>query len=294
MSTAEAGMRLQRNLAARAAVLGTVFYCGGLFDMTVVKADVAEVSQAHTVLTVAEGKRLIAKAVAQMPVVREALRNGMVIICKGTTNTYVAEEMLGESIADGDFVIGSVTPSKGGAIVAAKRKMPEIVLVKGALKQGMSLDEALSQLKAGDVVIKGGNMLDYRNKSVGVWIGSPTGGTTGKIMPLVVARKAHLVIPIGLEKQVAGLGSEIVDAVNEPVTSVTRLPSMWLLRGQIVTEIEALGILADVRALQASAGGVGGAEGASWMVWRGTEQNVRKALDIVEGIQGERPFTAKK
>ena len=287
-------MRSGRFLAGRAAFLGVIICCGGLFDMVMAQADGTEISQAHAVLTVAEGKRLIAKAVAQMPVVKHALANGMVIICKGTTNTYVAEELLGQNIASGDFVIGNVTPAKGDVVLAAKKKMPEVVLVKGKHQPGVSLDEALSKLQAGDVIIKGGNMLDYCNKTVGVWIGSPTGGTTGKIVPPVIARKAHLVIPIGLEKQVAGLGTEIVDKINEPVSSITRLPSMWLLRGHIVTEIEALDILADVRAFQASAGGIGGAEGASWLVWRGNGSNVRKALGIVEGIQGERPFAAKE
>ncbi len=286
-------MRSKRKLAARAAFWGAIVCCGGLFNMAMAQADGMENSQAHAVLTVAEGKRLIAKAVAQMPVVKRALANGMVIICKGTTNTYVAEELLGKKIASGEFVIGNVTPAKGDAVLTAKNKMPEIVLIKGKHQPGMSLDEALSKLQAGDVIIKGGNMLDYRNKTVGVWIGSPTGGTTGKIVPMVVARKAHLVIPIGLEKQVAGLGTEIVDTINEPVNSITKLPSMWLLRGQIVTEIEALDILADVRTFQASAGGIGGAEGASWLVWRGNGANVRKALSIVEGVQGEPPFAGR-
>lgn len=285
-------MRFDKGLTGRAAVFGVIVCCGVFFNMTMAKAETATLSQAHAVLTVAEGKRLIARAVAQMPVVREALRNGMVIICKGTTNTYVAEEILGESIAPGDFVLGNVTPAQGGAVLAPKTKMPEIVLIKGERKPEMSLDEALTKLRSGDVVIKGGNMLDYRNKVAGVWIGSPTAGTTGKIMPYVTARKAHLVIPIGLEKQVAGLGTEIVDAVNEPVDEIEKLPAMWLLRGHIVTEIDALGILADVRSFQASAGGVGGAEGASWLVWRGSGKSVRKALGIVADIQGEQPFAS--
>lgn len=287
-------MRLRRSLAVRAAVWGMVFYCGGFLNMTAARADVAGVSQAHAVLTVAEGKRLIAKAVARMPEVRNALAKGMVIICKGTTNTYVAEELLGESIAPGDFVIGNVTPAKGGAVLAAKKKISEIVLVQGVRQPEMGLEEALSKLQAGDVVIKGGNMLDYGNKVAGVWIGSPTAGTTGKIMPYVIARKAHLVIPIGLEKQVTGLGAEIVGRINEPVAEINKLPSMWLLRGHIVTELEALGILAGVEAFQAAAGGIGGAEGASWLVWRGSESNVRKALEIATGLQGERPFAAKE
>ena len=60
--------------------------------------------QAQAVLTVSESKRLIAKAIAQMPEVKEALENGMVIISKGTTNTYVAEEILGKRIPHGAYV----------------------------------------------------------------------------------------------------------------------------------------------------------------------------------------------
>ena len=49
-------------------------------------------------LTVAESKRLIAKGVAAHPAVRQALENGLVAIAKGTTNGYVAEEILGQQI----------------------------------------------------------------------------------------------------------------------------------------------------------------------------------------------------
>lgn len=72
--------------------------------------------------------------------------------------------------------------------------------------------------------------------------------------------------------------------------SLTNLPAMFPLTGQIVTEIEAMEILAQVKAFQASAGGIGGAEGASWIVWRGDEEKVRKGLEIAKSIQGEKPF----
>ena len=47
-------------------------------------------------LTVSESKRLIAKGIAQHPAVKAALENGIVAVAKGTTNAYVAEELLGE------------------------------------------------------------------------------------------------------------------------------------------------------------------------------------------------------
>jgi hypothetical protein len=46
------------------------------------------------VVTPSAGKRLIAKAVAMHPAVLEALKNGTVVVVAGTTNGYVAEEIL--------------------------------------------------------------------------------------------------------------------------------------------------------------------------------------------------------
>ena len=45
-------------------------------------------------LTPAAGKRLIAKGVTALPAVRAALLQGTVVIVAGTTNGYVAEEVL--------------------------------------------------------------------------------------------------------------------------------------------------------------------------------------------------------
>ncbi|HSQ48780.1 MAG TPA: hypothetical protein VLL96_03750, partial [Candidatus Deferrimicrobiaceae bacterium] len=54
-------------------------------------------------ITPAMGKRLIAKTIANHPAVRKALRNGTVVIVAGTTNGYVAEEILRTYKIDGDF-----------------------------------------------------------------------------------------------------------------------------------------------------------------------------------------------
>jgi hypothetical protein len=66
---------------------------------------------------------------------------------------------------------------------------------------------------------------------------------------------------------------------------------MWLLTGEIVTELEAIKILTGATAFQASAGGISGAEGASWIVFRGTMDQVKKALELSKSVQGEPPYT---
>ena len=254
-------------------------------------ADTKDLVQARAVLTVAEGKRLIGRAVAQMPMVRRALSEGMLIITRGTTNTYVAEEILGKKLKPGAFVTGRTLPEKGGKRLPRVTRRLEIVLVKGKVRDDLAFADAVAKLKPGDVVIKGANALDYQNRTAGVLIGAPNSGTTGTFMPYVVAKKAHLVVPVGLEKQVTGNLIETSSKLREPMEGLNRVPSMFPLIGaRIVTELEALNILAGVEAFQAAAGGIGGAEGASWVVFRGTRDQVQKALRVVDQIQGEPPF----
>ena len=255
-----------------------------------VKREEEKVVQAGAVLTVSEGKRLIGKAVAEMPIVKQALKDGMVIITKGTTNTYVAEEILGTKIEHGAFVSGRVYPQRGGKRLNPTTRLREVVLIKGELAKDLSLADAVQKLKPGDVVIKGANVLDYNNKTAGVLIGSPTSGTIGTIMPYVIARKAQLVIPVGLEKQAAGNVVDTARKMREPVESLNSVPSMHLLTGHIVTEIEALKILADVTAFQTAAGGIGGAEGSVWLIFRGPREKVKTAMTLLDRLQGEPPF----
>jgi hypothetical protein len=255
------------------------------------QAAAPETCQASVVLTVAESKRLIAKGVAQHPAVKIALAKGMVIVNTGTTTTYVAEELLGEKLPHGEFVTGRTIPAKGGKELKPVGKPIAVIVIRnGKRVEDLTLDKALEELKAGDVVIKGANALDYENKVAGVIVQSSTGGTVGKIMPYVVGRKAVLVIPVGLEKLTPGIGTELGRKMREPMKSITSVPSMFTITGEIVTELEALKLLGGVEAFQAASGGVGGAEGGRWLIFRGSQENVEKTLKLVQSIQGEPPF----
>ena len=256
----------------------------------VAAAEPVKIVQGGAILTVADSKRLIGKAVAQLPIVKEALAHGMVIIVKGTTNAYVAEEITGKKIEHAAFVRGRIEPEKGAKKLPEVKALPDVILEKGKVVN-IPLADAAKKLKPGDVVIKGANALDYKNKIAAVNILDPSGGTTGITMPFIVARKAHLVIPIGLDKLVAGDIVDLTLKMREPMESVNIIPSMWLLTGEIVTELEAIKVLTGATAFQSSAGGISGAEGAVWLVFRGTREQVNKALDLIHSIQGEPPYT---
>ena len=119
---------------------------------------------------------------------------------------------------------------------------------------------------------------------------NPGAGTSGKIIPAVIGTKAHLIIPVGLEKEIGSNIVEVVKTMQAPTTTLGNELSMILFTGSIVTEIEALKTLADVSALHVASGGIGGAEGSIRLLFRGSEQQVKKAIKVIEDIQGEPPF----
>jgi len=285
------------------AIGGPLLFSGILFAAESGGAGPDKIVQSGAILTVADSKRLIGKGVAQMPIVKNALANGMVIIIKGTTNAYVAEEITGQKPSHAAFVTGRIEPEKGAKVLPKVAAVPHIVLVKGK-SVDLSLPDAAKKLKEGDVVIKGANALDYKNKLAAVNILDPSGGTTGITMPFIVARKAHLIIPVGLEKLVAGDLVDLTLKTREPLETLHPpagqskapfpgdvLPAMWLLTGEIVTELEAINILTGATAFQNSAGGISGAEGAVWLTFRGTRDQVKKALELANSIQGEPPYS---
>ena len=67
-----------------------------------------------TSLTVAAGKRLIAKGVAAFPPVKRALAQGTVAVGSGSTNGYIIEELTGEPFAKHSFVTGHTLVIDGG------------------------------------------------------------------------------------------------------------------------------------------------------------------------------------
>jgi len=273
--------------------------CGQLlFFGILAAAEPDSMVQGGMTLTVAESKRLIGKAVAQMPVVKNALANGTVIIIKGSTTRCVAEEITGQKIITAEFVTGRIMP-KQHELLAKGKMVNHIVLEKGKILD-IPLPEGVKKLKPGDVVIKGANALDYKNKlAAGNIMVGPyfdfakgiDGGTTGIVMPSVIARKVNLIIPVGLEKQVAGDLVDLTLKMREPMESLTQLPSMWLLTGEIVTELEAIKMLTGAIAFQANAGGLGGAEGGSWLVFRGTRDQVKKAIELTKSLKGEPAYS---
>lgn len=241
-------------------------------------------------LTVSEGKRLIAKGIMAMPSVKEKLKKGMIIVTKGTTNTYIAEEMLNKTIEHGSFVIGHFAPEGHTPVNADKKQIQEVILKDGKLLD-ITFDDALKMLEPDDIVMKGANLLNYSMKQAAVCIGAPTGGTTYKLIPYVGEGKAELIIPIGLEKETTADLGVLESSLNAGNERLNPVPRLYMFRtGMVFTEIEAINQFADVKVFPYGVGGVAGREGGISLVIAGKKSEVDKVLNIVKTVQGEKPF----
>ena len=241
-------------------------------------------------LTVSQSKRLIAKGVAAYPPVQDALRDGTIAIAKGGTNAYIAEEILGEAIDKRHYVLGQVLPrgvSRADADLTAD--LPDVVLVRGKRLEGVSATEAVAEMKAGDIFIKGANALNYEARLAGLLIGHPTGGTIGAALGTVIARRIRLLVPIGLEKEVP---FDIVGAAEMLTEEGGPGPSLWPIHGDIFTEIEALETLCGVEVMPIGAGGVAGAEGAVWLACFGADEQIAQVKALADELRDEPPFVA--
>ena len=237
-------------------------------------------------LSVAAGKRLIAKAVVALPEVQEALSEHTIVIGTGTTNTYVAEEIFSflgykEPLSHRDFFKGAtaIGPIPG----KPSRPVDDLVIKKGVISW-QDINDVASELKKGDILFKGGNAVNLEESQAGVLIGNPILGTSLPIIQAVYGRKIRLIVPIGLEKRVNISMADIAGLLSSPeAEGIGFLP----LPGEIITELEAVEILTGAVAELVAAGGICGAEGGCWLSLEGDEEEIKEAEALFDEIRKE-------
>ena len=235
-----------------------------------------------------ESRRLIAKAVVQMEEIKIAKQKAYIILNGGTTNGYVAQELLGMGdLACEKFTAGTNTHRLLCVTDADKRTPFPIILYKGQ-RSDKTLAEALKDFYIETVVIKGANAIDPFGNA-GVIAAGFDGGTMGATLGTVVSQGLKYLVPVGLEKMIpsvdeacAWAGAKTIDYTIGADFGMFRLPN-----ATIVTEIEALRILAGVETRHIASGGVGESAGSVVLVIEGEKEKVQNAVSIVEAIKGE-------
>ena len=238
------------------------------------------------VLTPAESKRLIAKAVAVLPEVQAALKKGRVVIAGGTTNAFVAEELLGVSLSKVHYTAGVISSGELG-VTASEGRIQPYILVNGRMVD-VRYQDIIREFEVGDVFIKGANAIDMYGNA-GVIVAGDSGGTIGTVLPTLLARGAHLIMPVGLEKLVPSVieASERCGIGRFKYATGVPVGLIPVVNGKVVTEIQALEILAGVISTHVASGGVGGSEGAVVLAIEGLEEEVAEAFELIRSIKGE-------
>jgi len=250
-------------------------------------------------ITPAMGKRLIAKTITAHPAIKKALRNGTLVIVAGTTNGYVAEEILKThniscEFSRKHFFRGITLPhklpvTKEGRLADESGFGGDVIIVKGEWIKTKTIAEIVDTLQEGDVVLKGANALDYQNKRAALLIGHPKAGTVGLTLPAVLGRRVRLIIPVGLEKRITGNLDEIAATLNSPGAEGNRFMP---IPGEVFTEIEALKALTAAKVELVAAGGVCGAEGAVWLAVSGEPEQEEYAAQVIASVADEEPFSS--
>lgn len=248
-------------------------------------------------LTPAAGKRLIGKGLAAHPDIKAAARSGTIAIVAGTTNGYVAEEILTSigqmrNFSRARFFRGITLPpnyktTDQGRLPDESGFKGDVVIRDGVLLENKTIEDVADSLKEGDIVIKGANALDVARRRAAILIGNPTGGTIFVSLKAAVGRRVRLIMPVGLEKRVSGDLDDMARRVNAPGSKGLRLMPA---AGEVFTELDAVALLTGASAEMIGAGGVSGAEGCVYLGVSGTPDAELKAEQLLKSVVGEKAF----
>jgi len=264
--------------------------------------------KAQVVLTPAESKSLISKAVARMDRVKRALSRGTVVIHPSSSTFFLVKEIIGNEPETDHWVLGAILPQ--GLCLAASREgkrpklaskmdhLPDVktrmaafpfkwVIKGGKLIIGMPLDKILDELGPEDVYIKGCNALDIQGNA-GVLYAHAGGGTIGHVMAAQKRIGFNVILPIGLEKLIPVTIKEAAKAARRKEFKYGMgIPcGLFPVKGTVITEIKALKMLTGAKAVPNAAGGLGGAEGAIVLTIEGDKAEFTKAIEYIEQSKG--------
>lgn len=239
--------------------------------------------------TPSESKRLIGRAVAAMPEVRAALVDDLVVIAHGSTNVFVAEEIIGAMPRPrGTFLSGQIF---NGVMCQTEpdEKGPMLVLDRGRLVPPKpTMGKVLDDGGPGAIVIKGANAVDPDGHA-GVFCAHPGCGTIGFAYGYISGRGVQLIVPVGLEKLVPSVPKAARQLGHDNLYYHTgfEIGMLPLVNATVVTEITAFRILFGLDAVHVGSGGVSGSEGTVVLVATGEKEALDAAIAAIETIKGE-------
>ncbi len=242
-------------------------------------------------LTPSESKRLIAKGVLEY--LKDRIEDGSkILVTRGSTNSYVLEELLKyvgapADFKKADFITGEILAEGNDRLWANKRRKPEVVF-KGKTPSDIKDDAnrltTVQHMKAGDVVVKGANAIDHKG-TVGILVGDQkAGGTIGSLIGPIKSKGVELVVPIGLEKMVWGEidGTSQVAGADFAKWSQGMGVGLFPVSATAITEIDAIEMMFDVEAFHLASGGLSTAQGSVVLLVEGDDEELDKCKAFLD------------
>ncbi|MBU2548710.1 MAG: hypothetical protein KKB20_09890 [Proteobacteria bacterium] len=240
--------------------------------------------RAQITLTVNEAKRIIAKGVCRMPEVRAAMESGKIFLKGGSTTSAVCEELTGRPLR----MSGRITPLGAKAPKNFSLEYHCALIDKGeASDPGDDLEVMVARMKRDDVAVIGANAIDSEGGAA-IMHGAPPPGNPGRIISGLICELANVIIVASLEKLVPTPVSKLVAKAARRHVDVSMGMAVGLspLAGRLITEVEALSLLANIECTVIGRGGISGAEGSTTMIVDGAEDQVKTVMKIVQSVKG--------
>lgn len=236
-------------------------------------------------LTPSEAKRIIAKGIAALPEVRAVLSAGRILLKGGTTVSALAEELTESPLR----ISGRISARGTLAAVNANPEIPHSILLEDGRARGIDDDlaAAVRGLGPGDIIVIGANAIDGYGGAA-MMAGAEGGAVPGAAWGSLTSEGAQVIIAAGLEKLIPGTIAGAVRAAGRKgvFKSTGMAVGLLPLCGRIVTEKDALEILADVRVTVIGAGGIFGGAGSTVLAVEGEAAETEKIFDIVLSVKG--------
>jgi len=236
--------------------------------------------RAQLTISVNAGKWLIARGILELPEVKRALKKGKILLKGGTTVSCIAEELVGIKLE----ICGRIT--KRGTVAGKNKRcgIPHSILITNGGWENVddNLTEVVLNLTPEDVIIIGANAIDSEGNAV-LMAGSPGGGPPGRALTALMTEGANIIVAAGLEKLIPGRVYDAVSAAGRKKCDFSMGMAVGLMpiKGKIVTELEAIKALADVRVTVIGRGGIKGGEGSTTVIVEGNESQIKTVIQEV-------------
>jgi hypothetical protein len=231
-----------------------------------------------------------------LPEVKKAKEEGEIVIGHGSTNVYVAEEILGRCPYPADKFLSGLVINRILCVTQAEEKPPMIMIRKGELiLPELTMEETLKNFGSDSIFIKGANAVDPEGNA-GVYVAHPSGGTIGYAFGILSARGCRLIVPVGLEKLIPSVKKAAQHCGQETFyyCQGIKIGMIPIMNAKVITEVEAFRILFGLEAIHIGGGGANGSEGSVVLVAEGAKKDLDQAIELIESIKGELPLRPKK